>query len=97
MHFFKISTGLLIAIAASAMAIPTSVSAEDTPDSLLEEVAPGQDDIPDAPPAIVKRGYGCPGNPYQCNEHCKSLGGGRKGGYCGGPWWLGHPTCICFF
>jgi hypothetical protein len=91
------------------------------PQPWREEAAPGQETypVPTTVPSlqplatrdIEKRGFGCPGNPYQCDEHvssrvqklhfrffiddicsqCRSLGGGRVGGYCGGPWWLLHP------
>ncbi|GAV09102.1 hypothetical protein RvY_18699 [Ramazzottius varieornatus] len=54
------------------------------------------DDVPQlvADDALETRGFGCPLNEYQCHSHCKSLGGGRKGGYCGGPI---KTTCICIF
>ncbi|KAH8603030.1 hypothetical protein B0O99DRAFT_680002 [Bisporella sp. PMI_857] len=44
---------------------------------------------------LKARGFGCPFDKYQCDSHCRSLGGGRKGGYCGGQGFL-HLTCICF-
>lgn len=39
---------------------------------------------------LTPQGFGCPGNEYACDEHCRSLG--RRGGYCGGFLW--H-TCYC--
>ncbi|KAK7189268.1 hypothetical protein PSPO01_04855 [Paraphaeosphaeria sporulosa] len=45
---------------------------------------------------LQARGFGCGvfSSRYECNDHCKSLGGGRTGGYCGG--FLYH-TCKCVF
>ncbi|KAF1966274.1 hypothetical protein BU23DRAFT_603697 [Bimuria novae-zelandiae CBS 107.79] len=47
--------------------------------------------------SLEARGFGCGftnRNRYECNKHCRSLKGGRTGGYCGGFLW--H-TCICVF
>ncbi|KAF2446883.1 hypothetical protein P171DRAFT_482953 [Karstenula rhodostoma CBS 690.94] len=50
----------------------------------------------EAKPDLEARGFGCGvlSSRYECNEHCKSLGGGRTGGFCGG--FLYH-TCKCIF
>jgi hypothetical protein len=44
--------------------------------------------------AALARSFGCPINSQQCHLHCKDAG--RKGGYCGGPWWKFKSTCICY-
>lgn len=66
--------------------------------------APAADPVAEPAPVdaeLAPRGFGCPFNRYQCNDHvrcprtrmtltlsnmtqCKSLGGGRTGGYCAG-------------
>ncbi|MCJ1365130.1 hypothetical protein MMC16_004250 [Acarospora aff. strigata] len=45
-------------------------------------------------PENLKRGFGCPFNRQQCNDHCISLQGGRTGGYCAGTF---RTTCTCVF
>ncbi|GIJ88923.1 hypothetical protein Asppvi_007851 [Aspergillus pseudoviridinutans] len=90
MQFSKISAVILTVLAAGVTAAPFAEA--DTAPAVREEAAPGQPEWPEEHPAISKRGFGCPGDRYQCSEHCRSLGGGRTGGYCGGHWWLGHPT-----
>ncbi|PMD22743.1 hypothetical protein NA56DRAFT_644363 [Hyaloscypha hepaticicola] len=109
MQFFKISALLLPVLAGMNVVAAPAPAPEPAalPQPWHEEAAPGQETYP-APTTVPtlqplasrdigKRGFGCPGNPYECSEHCRSLGGGRSGGYCGGPWWLLHPTCICVF
>ncbi|KAG0345138.1 hypothetical protein BG004_003939 [Podila humilis] len=41
-------------------------------------------------PALVKRGFGCPWDAYQCSTYCTGIG--RNGGHCGG---FLRMTCIC--
>lgn len=62
MHFTKVSTILFTIFAAGIMAAPT--------EGVREEAAPGQEVYPDETPAsLTKRGFGCPGDAYQCSEH----------------------------
>ncbi|KAH6698264.1 hypothetical protein DL95DRAFT_468165 [Leptodontidium sp. 2 PMI_412] len=104
MQFFQI-TALVLPLLVGVMAAPAP-EANALPAPWREEAAPGQEEFPAAPVApsgiaarseMAKRGFGCPFNAYECSDHCRGLGGGRSGGYCGGPWYLGHPTCICVF
>jgi hypothetical protein len=67
MQFSKISAVILTVLAAGVTAAPFSEA--DTAPAVREEAAPGQPDWPDEHPAISKRGFGCPGDRYQCSEH----------------------------
>lgn len=73
MHFTKVSI-LLIALLTSGIMAAPAPEAEAAPAGYSEEPAPGQEIYPEEPPhALAKRGFGCPGNPYQCNEHVRQL------------------------
>ncbi|KAL8773766.1 MAG: hypothetical protein Q9209_001534 [Squamulea sp. 1 TL-2023] len=72
MQFFNIAF-LLPLVLSSAIANP--VREEELPGQLAvaDEAAAGNE--------LAKRGFGCP-NDVICSNHCRSLKGGRTGGYC---------------
>lgn len=84
MQFFKLTTLILLALAGiNVMAAPTPApEPAAVPQPWIEEAAPGQETyavpttIPTFQPLasrdIEKRGFGCPGNPYECSEHVRS-------------------------
>lgn len=45
---------------------------------------------PEAEAELGKRGYGCPFDQRECNDHCKSIG--KRAGYCDG---AVKQTCTC--
>lgn len=81
MQFFKLTSLILPALVSlSVMAAPAPAPEPvAVPQPWIEEAAPGQEtyDTPTTVPTlqplasrdIEKRGFGCPGNPYECSEH----------------------------
>jgi hypothetical protein len=69
MHFSKISAIILTVLAAGGAAAPYAEADSETVQAVREEVAPGQPEYPEEHPAVSKRGFGCPFNRYQCNDH----------------------------
>ncbi|KAL8839555.1 MAG: hypothetical protein Q9205_007635 [Flavoplaca limonia] len=84
MQFSKIA--LLLPLVLSSV-IATPVKEEQLPNQL--EVT--DNGVEEAGNALAKRGFGCPID-YFCNRHCKSLKGGRTGGYC-----KYQVVCTCVF
>jgi len=77
MQLLKLTT-LLLLTPLSVLALPAPEAAAIA-QPYREEPAPGQDEWSPVPPVpsstiaqrseIAKRGFGCPGNPQQCNDH----------------------------
>lgn len=55
-------------------------------DSLAYETTPALENT------IEPLGFGCPGDEYECNRHCRS--NGFAGGYCNA--WTGWLRCDCY-
>jgi hypothetical protein len=86
MQFFKISALLLPVLAGMNVVAAPAPAPEPAalPQPWHEEAAPGQETYP-APTTVPtlqplasrdigKRGFGCPGNPYECSEHVRVPG-----------------------